>query len=282
MSAITVERVNEANSNEVIPYLKKHENSSLFLLGNAEQYGWNLVDSPYSGNYKLMRKGGKIAGVFCLYRSGSLMVQSEERCFDLILDACREEHIPIKGCLGEWEYSFSLWSHLQNKKWIAAETYRSKEVLYTLELAGWQAIESPARLLQEADYPLWKVLRKAYIKEMQFPTDLTEEQMRRLFLSKVQAKTVWGLFSDGKLAAIADLNAKALDLGQVGGVYTDPAFRKKGMAKTLMQRLVTDAKKIHSIRKLIIFTDENNVAALRLYRSLGANEVGHFALLFGS
>lgn len=281
MSAIIIERVSETNSHEAIAYLKKHENSSLFLLGNAETHGWNLADSPYSGNYKLMRKGSKVAGVFCLYRCGSLMVQSDERDFDLILDACRGEKIPIKGCLGEWEYSASLWSHLQSRKWIAAETFRSKEVLHILELAGWQEQTSQARLLQEADYPIWKELRVAYVAEMKFPTHLTEEQMRSMFLSKVAAKTVWGVFSGKQLAAIGDLNAKALDLGQVGGVYTAPAFRKQGMAKSLMQRLVTDAKELHAIRKLIIFTGENNAAARRLYRSLGAQEAGRYALLFG-
>lgn len=121
----------------------------------------------------------------------------------------------------------------------------------------------------------------AYVAEMKFPTNLTEEQMRSMFLSKVAAKTVWGAFSGKQLAAIGDLNAKALDLGQVGGVYTAPAFRKQGMAKSMMQRLATDAKELHGIRKLIIFTGENNAAARKLYRSLGAHEAGHYALLFG-
>lgn len=92
-----IERVNEANSHEAMAYLKQHENSSLFLLGNAETYGWNLADSPYSGNYKLMRKGSKVIGVFCLYRCGSLMVQSQESDFDSILDACRRRRSPSKA-----------------------------------------------------------------------------------------------------------------------------------------------------------------------------------------
>jgi hypothetical protein len=46
--------------------------------------------------------------------------------------------------------------------------------------------------------------------------------------------------------------------------------------------MLSDIKKIHKIRKLIIFTGENNLAAQKLYASIGVKQVGHFALLFGN
>lgn len=92
---------------------------------------------------------------------------------------------------------------------------------------------------------------------------------------------MWGLFLNNILVSIADLNAKALDLGQVGGVYTVPSFRQGGYSKSVMKQLLRDAKELHNIRKLIIFTGDKNFPAQKLYNSLGVSQVGYFALLFG-
>ena len=48
-----------------------------------------------------------------------------------------------------------------------------------------------------------------------------------------------------------------------------------------MQQLLRDAKEMHKIRKMIIFTKEHNFPAQKLYSSLGASQVGYFALLLG-
>ena len=87
------------------------------------------------------------------------------------------------------------------------------------------------------------------------------------FLSKVEQKITWGLFRDGELSSLAEFNAKTIDLAQVGGVYTIPSLRGQGLAKTLMRQLVTDAKSLHRIRKLIIFTDQDNEPARSVYES---------------
>ena len=91
-----------------------------------------------------------------------------------------------------------------------------------------------------------------------------------------------GLFSDKKIVAIADLNANFSDLGQLGGVYTIPELRNRGLSKRLIRHLIQEIKTIHHIKKLIIFTGEHNIAACKVYESLGIHLFGHYALLFGN
>ncbi len=138
------------------------------------------------------------------------------------------------------------------------------------------------RLLSEVDYVQWKPLRLDFIMEEGFPNDLTDDQLLDQFLDKAKKKITWGLFLKDTLVSIADLNAKAQDLGQVGGVYTVPKFRQMGYSRSVMQQLLSDTKKLHGVRKLIIFTGEKNFPAQKLYNSLGASQVGYFALLFGN
>lgn len=80
---------------------------------------------------------------------------------------------------------------------------------------------------------------------------------------------------------MAEFNAKARDLAQVGGVYTAPAFRQQGYAQAVMRTLMRDARDLHKIRKLIIFTGETNTKARKLYESLNVHPAGYYALMFG-
>ena len=280
-----VELVNESNLEQVFSFLSDNENFSLFLLGNLEAHGPKLTTSPNSGNFKLIRCEGQIVAVFSLTRRGNLVVQSsiaDEWVLEKILDACREEYLPILGLLGEWSFCQKFWSLLKQKGIIQKEIFVSKEILYTVDLSKAAAFNSPnVRLLVSEDFYNWKLHRLAYLKEEGLPNDLSQEQLHELFLEKVKDRISWGYFEDHNLVSMAELNAKAKDLGQVGGVYTTLASRKQGFAQAVMRGIMKDARDLHKIRKLIIFTGETNIKARRLYESLDVHPVGYYALMFG-
>jgi RimJ/RimL family protein N-acetyltransferase len=279
-----VEKVSAENQERMIAFLKDHDDYSLFLLGNFENYGANLGEAPYSGNYKLICTDDVVVAVFCLTKKGSLLIQSiiKEPIFDCVLAACLEEKTPITGLVGDWEFCHVFWQFLKEKKIIQTETFSSKEILYQANLSNILPIpQLNVRLLGTNDYAQWKPLRLDYLSEEGFPNDLSDKQLLELFIDKCNKKIIWGFFFNSQLVSIADLNAKAFDLGQLGGVYTAPRFRQKGYSKAVIHRLLADLKTIHSIHKLIIFTGEKNLPAQKLYESIGVKQVGYFALLFG-
>jgi ribosomal protein S18 acetylase RimI-like enzyme len=233
----------------------------------------------------LIRSQGQVVGVFCLTRKGNLLIETivRDAIFDLVLDACHQEPMPLKGVVGNWNFCEPFWKYLKDKKIIQKEVFTSKEILYSIVLNKHNFLpQENVRLLTEADYIQWKPLRLDYLIEEGLPNDLTDTQLFNQFLEKTERKIIWGLFLKNVLVSIADLNAKALDLGQVGGVYTMPSFRQRGYSKSVMQQLLLDAKEIHKIRKIIIFTGEQNFPAQKLYKSLGVLQIGYFALLFGN
>lgn len=184
--------------------------------------------------------------------------------------------------IGEWEQSIKLWNYLKRINLIKAEKHVGKELLYALKLG---AITLPkeknTRLLTVDDYQKWRLLREQYDLEIGLPHLMSESEEKSLFTAKVKGRTIWGLFLDDQLTTIGELNAKALDLGQVGSVFTMPNYRNQGLATALMRQIIIDAKEVHHLKKLMIFTGERNFAAQKVYLALGAEQVGHFALLFG-
>lgn len=278
----TIERISASNQAEMLNFLKVRENFSLFLLSNFENYGLSLTEEPFSGNYKLIRDSKEVIGVFALTRRGSLQIKSDviEPIFEQVLASCNEEIVPLQGLVGDYNFCEPFWAFLKAQKVIQKEIFSSKEILYEMDLKSY--IPHPeVQFLKESDFSEWKILRLDYIKEKNLPIELTEEQLLNQFQDKVKKKIAWGLKVEERLVSMADLNAKALDLGQVGGVYTKPESRQRGYSKTVMSQLINDCKNIHLLRKLIIFTGEANPIAQKLYESLGAQHIGYFSLLFG-
>lgn len=282
--SLIVEKVTPENERDALSYLKKYENTSLFLLGNYESYGPSLGSSFLSGNYKLVRSKGEVVGVFSLVKQGNLLVQSSisEEIFELIIESSIEEGIPITGLIGKWEVCSPLWETLKEKKIIKEETFGQKEILYTIEPSTQETINSHIRVLRKDDLSQWLPMRMEYLDEDGFPSHFSEEALTSFFLEKVEKQIVWGYFLEKTLVSIADLNAKAFDLGQVGGVYTLPSHRCKGYSKAVMRHLFHDCKARHHLRKLIIFTGIDNLPARTVYESLGSQEADAFALFFGN
>jgi len=255
----------------------------VFLLSNLAKYGPYLGESPYSGNYNVVRRDGKIMAVFSLTREGSLHVYSElgEEVFHEMLDICLQDKPSIRGVFGHWEFCYPFWEYIKGKGIVKNEILNEKDVLYSLSSSvSLGKSQKGVRFLLARDYEIWKHLRLAYCKELGFPMLLSEKQLKDVFLEKINERVIWGYFREERLVSIADLNAKALDIAQLGGVYTTPKERRNGYSKLLMMDLIDDAFKIHSLRKLIIFTGEKNMAARKVYESLGVEPIGFYALFF--
>jgi ribosomal protein S18 acetylase RimI-like enzyme len=283
--SFTIEQVTERTLENTKSFLLGYEDSSMFLLGNLEAHGFTLTDAANSGNFRIVKNGERIVGVFCLTRRGNLLVQSEvaDLIFEQVLSACSDDRLQIKGVLSEWDFAHKFWLCLRKKKIIQKENFMSKEVLYSLKLDGKNPYpDAKVRLLQESDFEQWKPLRLAYNLEEKIPNDLNDQQLREVYMDLVRSKTAWGYFLlGGELVSMGNLNAKAVGLGQIGGVFTTLRSRRKGFSKQTMLKLIEDSQSSHSIRKLLLFTGERNVAAQRLYQSLGFKRIGHYALLFG-
>jgi predicted GNAT family acetyltransferase len=267
-------------------FLEQHLETSLFLLSNLESYGYRIGDSLNSGNFKLLATGGRIEAVFCLSRRGNLLAQTGGRT-DLapaILEACASEKTPISGVLGEWNAAAALWQLLLRTGGIV-EQHASRETLYRLELAPATpatADHPRVRWLEPADFEQWQPLQHEFLAEQGIPMQGTPEQLRANFDENAAAGRWWGTWIDGELRAIAALNAVYATTGQIGGVFTLRDFRRRGLSRVTLQALISDSVIRHRLERLILFTGQQNQAAIRLYESLGFASIGEFALLFGS
>ena len=284
-----IRRVRSEDLERVCSFLEAHVGTSMFLLSNLAIFGPHLGENRFSGNYHLAEENGRIVAVFCLTRRGNLLVQAGGRT-DLaepILAACEAEPMEVCGVVGEWPVAAAVWDLLLADPRFQP-TQAAKDVLYGVSLA--HRVSAPAapppagltlRPLDADDFEQWERLNTAYLAEMNMPRPVVDAAHQAEFASRCRARWWWGAFVGPQLAATVALNAAYGVVGQVGGVYTRPADRKKGFARAALGQLMEACRTQHRFEKLILFTGEDNLAARRLYESLGFEAAGAFGLLLG-
>jgi predicted GNAT family acetyltransferase len=278
----SIRAVDETNLPSARAFLEDHAETSMLLLGNLDLYGPRIGSAFYSGNYKIIEEDGQVCAVFCLTRRTMLLAAAGGRIefARTIVDACREEPIAIGGVMGEWNLAESIWSILRTNPGFN-EVYAAKEILHARDLNHAIARDaSPhVRHLAVTDFEQWDLAYAAYHAEEGIPLHGTPSEREALFRRNAEARRWWGYFEDGRLLAMAGLNAVYKQLGQVGGVYTVPDRRRLGLSRTTMNALLADSVHVHRLERLILFTGEQNRAARHLYDTLGFLRIGHFALL---
>jgi predicted GNAT family acetyltransferase len=265
-------------------FLEQFPETSLFLLSNIRAFGLRMGDSLYSGNLKMVRKGGELRGVFCLTRGGSLLAQTagDATFVPAILNACRAEGIPIRGVLGEWTVTKALRDLLCREG--LSLTFESKEIMYRVDLRG--ALPGPRaaagiRLMTPGDHAQWEALTGAFLREVGLPLQGTVEQRKSAFERSVSLSHWWGAFDGPRLVSLVGITAMHDTIAQVGGVFTVPERRRGGLSRDVMATVMRDAHGLQGLERLFLFTGEENVAARKMYESLGFESFGHFGLFFG-
>jgi len=272
---------------EVKAFLEQNRETSMFLLSNIENYGLRLTEEMFSGNFKCLRSQGRVHAVFCLSRGGVLLAQTNgsEDFSKEILKACQEEEVPVDGVLGEWKTAEGLWRALLNQDRSLQTSFQSKERLYSLPLRqerNVKDIPEGVRNLQIADFEVWEKLNNDYLTEEGLPLRGTREQRRKNFERRTASGYWWGLWEGESLVSIAAYNARYGPIGQVGGVFTEPAYRRKGFSRAVMEKLIVDSVEQHGVDLLILFTGEKNEAARNMYERLGFAQIGFYGIFFGT
>ncbi len=125
------------------------------------------------------------------------------------------------------------------------------------------------RRIKEAEADTFFPLEREYqLEEVVTAPDRYNEAAGRLhFKQQCRSQLVFGAWMNGRPIAKAGTNAIGFRYCQVGGVYTDPAFRGRGIATAVMTRLLSaiDSRGQHCT----LFVRKDNPPAAALYHSLG-------------
>lgn len=269
----------------VVAFLEAHVETCVFLLSGLREFGPRLGDSPLSGNVRVVEERGRIVGVSCLTRKGDLLAETGGRAdlAESVLHGCADEPVRITGVIAEWTVAQALWRGISARPGFVP-VYESESLVYRRLAADETVVAVPGlhvRRLVPDDFSLWDPIDRAFHQDEGLEVLPDEARRRRAFDSRAAAGNWLGVFDGDHLVGTACMNASYAGTGQVGGVYTHPDYRRRGVARYAMLALVADHRRHRDLRLVVLFAAERNRPARALYESLGFEACGRFGLLFG-
>jgi uncharacterized protein len=259
--------------------------SSMFLLGNMRMSGLADTGKPYTGTYAAAFAGEEIVGAVAYFWNGNLIVQSPlEYLADLCKTAVLPTNRPLQGIIGPADQvEFVLNALKIERDFIQVDEV---ENLYSLALAdlivpdGLVNGRLQSRRATIDDIDLLMQWRVEYIVEGMNETDSPElrKQVRQIVERVVDEERMWLLLDGDTPVSMTAFNTVATEAVQVGGVYTPPAYRSKGYARTAVAASLLDARN-EGVQTGILFTGIENHPAQKAYTALGFNHSGDYRIL---
>ncbi len=116
----------------------------------------------------------------------------------------------------------------------------------------------------------------SYVDEVDMP--LTEFAARMRPHNKPE-NGIFGAFVEkqglvGILGFAREHRVKRAHIASLWGMYVSPEFRGQGIGAALVDEAIAHARKLGSVRQIVLSVTANNVAACGLYRSRGFERFG--------
>ncbi len=265
----------------------RRPDDTIFQRSNLARAGMAFASQRYGGVYAAAFDGEDIVGVVAHYWSGFVMplADAPEDHVRPLLDATIEESgLPVNGVIGQRD---QVGACLRSPRLRERPARRAdNETLYGLDLDALRVPEALAagtmsvRPIRADDLPLLTAWRVAYLTEAfnLEADDRTRAEAASEMASSLAEKRGWVAESDGAIRAFSGFNAALPDVVQVGGVYTPPDARSRGLARAVVAGRLLDARAAGAARS-VLFTGVDNRPAQRAYEALGYARIGDWAIV---
>lgn len=260
-------------------FLSQHADTSMFLRSNLRTAGLVNGNQRFQGIYVAAIENESITAVAAHYWNGMLAVQAPIYLEQIVRVAVAKSNRMITAISGEAQQVHKTRKALKLEN--RPTQLNESEILLSLALDKLRIPPALASKEVECRNPLPEELdllaqwRVAFSVEALGETEtpqLLANCHQRLEASQSEASN-WVLITGNTPVAYCAFNARLDDIVQIGGVYTPPALRNRGYSKCVIAGCLLAAKS-QGVKKALLFTSKNNIAAQAVYKGVGFEATG--------
>jgi uncharacterized protein len=262
-------------------FLAARTETTMFLRSNLARAGIEYHGRTFEAVYVGAFDEGALTGVAAHCWNGNLLVAGGESAAALARCAVSASGRPVAGILGAFAEVVAARAGLDLE--AAPTNYAAREILFDLALDA-LVLPEVVHCRPVADDELeamvdWRMQFRAEAMGMHDPPEMRAVQ--RALVAGLHARGEhFVAIVDGAIVSYSAFNATLPDIVQIGGVYTPRALRGRGYARAAVGGSLRIARE-RGVRRAILFTGEENAAAIRCYSALGFRPIGDFgAVLF--
>ncbi len=281
----------EENRNFVILFIKKYERFCVELAYNIRKNNENI--------YILSKKStisseSEILGIIQISKSLHFYIpflteaKNDEDIDELKSTLTKKiDFNKIKCVSGESEMSKFFLNLLQEQ---GRQPYQTNEYILMGHFAeeGKKLVYPPEELssgdeivcLNGCNPEIIYQLQKEYLKEEVIPKgkELLENVYKISAQDILKKQLIYAVVADDRLVAKANTNAIGFDFVQIGGVYTEPLYRRNYYAWFLVLKLCE--KIIKNKKNPCLYVNKKNLKAMSLYTKMGFSVYGNSTIAY--
>lgn len=267
-------RATEADRSAIEAFLKTHIATSMFPLSNLRRHGM-AGGHPRAMNFWVRWQGGAITDLLPITEEGMVFPQCPTAPWGDAKAVLAGQL--VKGLLGDGGQVAALRKVLGLTD---AGGIDGVEPLYQMSLADLTFPDCDGftlRPLSDAPRPLINGWRAAYLQEvLPMPGQDPVIQAVRDVNGYLEADSHRVLYEGETPVAMTGFNAMLPEAVQIGGVYTPPAARSKGLARRAVALHLDEARQ-NGVETAILFAASPQ--ACKAYEAIGFQRTGDFTIL---
>lgn len=256
-------------------FLFRHVQSSMFPLANLRDFGLN---GPEPRSLNIWSLGDPLRSILAITNEGMVLPQCPD-CSDAELEAvlAKLENRPVIGVIGEAAQSHRI---LRLAGWQGKPVILSRdEPSFSLELEQLIVPDLPGSQL----VPLSAINRSLavdwrhsyHLESLGKDADRAQKLAERDIEGYLNRDSHRALLVDGQPVCMTGFNAILPKVVQIGGVYTPPELRCRGLARTAVALHLAEARAAGVSRSVLFAASE---FAARAYIAIGFVPAGQFAV----
>jgi len=137
-------------------------------------------------------------------------------------------------------------------------------------------VTPPGTLIRRAHPSDLEALTTLYFRTDGFES-LGKDQVRRTLYGRIRSLRTWVAEEQGWLQSAASTSAETSDAAMIGGVWTAPDVRRRGLSSAIMAALSREL--IEEGRRPFLFYLTDNVAAAHVYSRVGYSAIGRWSIV---
>lgn len=263
-----IRRLNENDAKLVKDFAYRRERENLFVIGSFENYDNTLKDNFFWGYFD----GEEMIGMATLFsRWNSLVVNAQKQnVIEALTDEAVSCELDIKHVPYFKQYADVIIERLKFHG-LKPKSVSEQTILELVEEDFVDFSRGDEEFLQQDDLDEYILMHREIDGE---EIDAPIEDFER---TRVRLDQTFVLKTDAEIASTANPHGVSKNYFQIGGVATREQYRGRGYAKQVVSKLCRHYFN-EGVKNGLLFTDNNNAAAQKVYVSLGFKPNGEFVI----
>lgn len=247
-----IEKLTEANRQQIIDFLKSNVHRHVFAL-------YDIQHDPQHTTMYVAFENGNLRGYILIYTATdvpSIILECEEAVADTLI-----EHAPRNNFIVHTSTNLLPSVH---RKFPNGKCYVENWMLVKAGKAHYHRSEIVKRLHTQDD-----ASRLAGLLSSR--RDRPKRTLKK-YIEWITKMPVHGVFMKGKLVSYAGSFLQLPQVWMIGGVFTQPQHRNKGYATLAVSAITEEA--LRKAEAAALFVRSDNYSAIKIYEKIGYRKIG--------